>query len=171
LEILKEIDLDTLVEKTIKNKLQKNATLKNEELIKELIETHIEPIEKTDQITQNIESRLISQKAVVTEVGNIISSFQSILLGNNEKIEKRKAEEFKKKKVEEEKKRKAEEAEKSQNKKPKLIKKKKDAEAGTSEFMETLGDVSDDENEDENFKKIYEGEKKPNRQGQRQRRK
>jgi hypothetical protein len=37
--------------------------------------------------------------------------------------------------------------------------------------METLGNVSDDENDDENFKKIYEGEKKPNRQGQRQRRK
>lgn len=171
LEILKEVDIDKLVEKTIKNKLLKNTTLKNESLIKELIETHIKPTEKqaADQMTQNIESRLISQKFVVTEVTNTINSFWSILLGDSEKIEKRRAEELKKKKAEEEKKRKAEELEKSGNKKSKVNKKK---EAGSSEFIETLGaDVTDDENEDENFKKIYEGEKKPNRQGQRARRK
>lgn len=55
------------------------------------------------------------------------------------------------------------------NKKPKVVAKPKQK-AGTSEFMETLGD-EDDENDDENFAKIYEGEKKPNRVGQKQRRK
>ncbi len=101
----------------------------------------------------------------------LFSSFKAIILGNSEKIEKRKADELKKKEAEEKKKRKAEEAEEAEKKakKPKIVKKKAEV-AGTSEFMETLG-VSDDENDDENFAKIYEGEKKPNRVGQRQRRK
>ncbi|KAI8077186.1 hypothetical protein BDF21DRAFT_439225 [Thamnidium elegans] len=167
LEILKNIDLEQLVEKTIKSKLLKHNTLKHEELVKDLIESSMKPTEKSDQVTQNIESRLISQKPVVTEVTNMMTSFQSIIKGNNEKIEKKKAEEAKKKKMEEAKKRKAEEAEKDKlnNKKPKMVAKSK---PGTSEFIETLGD---DENEDENFQKIYEGEKKPNRVGQKQRRK
>lgn len=179
LEILKNIDLDTLVEKVLKNKLQKNPTLKNEELIGDLIQNSLKPVEKKDdQLTQNIESRLIAQKEVTAEIGNTITAFQSIILGNNEKIAKRKEEELKKKKAEESKKRKAEdEADEERNTKKtkaavvKDVKKKNKVEAGTSEFMETLGDVSDDEVDDENFKKIYEGEKKPNRVGQRARRK
>lgn len=173
LKVLNKLDLDALIEKTIKNKLLKNPTLKNEELIKDLIESCIKPIDKPDQITQNIESRLISQKPVITGITNNISSFQSIILGNNDKIQKRKANELKKKAMEEKKKRKAEEAEKDKlNKKPKVTATTKTTKqkAGTSEFMETLGDM-DDENDDENFAKIYEGEKKPNRVGQKQRRK
>ena len=167
LELLKTIDLDSLVEKGLKSKLGKNNKLKNEELVQDLITNSIQSSnEKSDQLTQNIESRLISQQEVTKEFNNIIASFQSIILGNNEKIEKRKADEEKKKVAEETKKRKAEEEAKRPKKKPATAK----ATAGTSEFVETLG-VSDDENEDENFKKIYEGEKKPNRVGQRQRRK
>lgn len=175
LEILKNIDLDLLVEKVLKSKLQKNATLKNEELIQDLIQTSLKPVDKkNDQSTQNIESRLIAQEEVTAEIGNTMTAFQHIISGNNEKIAKR-IEEEKKKKTEEEKKRKAEEQaeeDKKNTKKPKIKdgKKKNKGEAGTSEFMETLG-VSDDEADDENFKKIYEGEKKPNRVGQRARRK
>lgn len=171
LKIINKLDLDALIEKTIKNKLLKNPTLKNEELVKDLIESSIKPIEKADQITQNIESRLISQKPVIAEIAKTMSSFQSIILGDNDKIQKRKANELKKKAMEEKKKRKAEEAEKDKlNKKPKVTAKATKQKAGTSEFVETLGDM-DDENDDENFAKIYEGEKKPNRVGQKQRRK
>lgn len=174
LELLKTIHLDSLVERVLKNKLQKNAQLKNEELIKDLIQSSFKPIEKSsssaeqDLLQQNVESRLISQKEVANEVEATLSAFKSIVLGDSEKIEKRKAAELKKKTAEENKKRKAEEAE-INPKKPKVVKKKPEV-AGTSEFVETLG-VSDDENDDENFAKIYEGEKKPNRVGQRQRRK
>lgn len=174
LELLKTIHLDLLVERVLKNKLQKNAQLKNEELIKDLIQSSFKPIEKPslsaeqDLLQQNVESRLISQKEVANEVEATLSAFKSIILGDSEKIEKRKAAELKKKTAEENKKRKAEEAE-INPKKPKVMKKKPEV-AGTSEFVETLG-VSDDENDDENFAKIYEGEKKPNRVGQRQRRK
>lgn len=152
----------------MKSKLQKNAALKGEHLIKDLIESSLDARKTEDKILQNIESRLISNKAVIAEISTILSSFQSIIKGHNEKIEKRKTIEEKRKQTAEKKKRKAEEEEeKPQVKKARTPVKK----AGTSEFFETLGDVTDDENEDENFKKIYEGEKKPNRAGQRQRRK
>lgn len=152
----------------MKSKLQKNASLKSEDLIKDLIESSLAAKKTEDKILQNIESRLISNKAVIAEISIILSSFQSIIKGHNEKIEKRKTIEEKKKQTAEKKKRKAEEEEQ----KPQVKKARTPAnKAGTSEFFETLGDVTDDENEDENFKKIYEGEKKPNRAGQRQRRK
>ncbi|GAN08499.1 hypothetical protein MAM1_0207c08013 [Mucor ambiguus] len=169
LEVVKSVDLDALVEKTLKSKLQKNAELKNEDLIKDLIESFVKAKKTEDKILQNIESRLIANKAVISEINIILSSFQSIIKGNNEKIEKMKTIEEKKKQAAEKKKRQAEEEEQKPQaaKKPRVTKAKK---AGTSEFFETLGDVADDENEDENFKKIYEGEKKPNRAGQRQRR-
>lgn len=170
LEVIKSVDLDALVEKTLKSKLQKNAELKNEDLIKDLIESSIKAKKTEDKILQNVESRLIANKAVISEINIILSSFQSIIKGNNEKIEKMKTIEEKKKQAAEKKKRQAEEDEQKPQaaKKPRVTKAKK---AGTSEFFETLGAVADDENEDENFKKIYEGEKKPNRAGQRQRRK
>lgn len=155
-----------LVENILKSKLSKHATLKNEDLVKDLIANSLVTATKTeDQTVKNIESRLIASKAITTETANTLSAFQSIILGNSEKIEKKKAEEFKKKQIQEKKKRKAEE----EIKKP-TIKKAKKTDV-SSEFVDTLGDMTDDENEDENFKKIYEGEKKPNRQGQRQRRK
>ncbi|KAI8636639.1 hypothetical protein BD408DRAFT_437730 [Parasitella parasitica] len=169
LEILKGVDLDGLVERTLKSKLQKNPALKNEELIIGLIESSLNAKKTEDKTLQNIESRLISNKAAMAEISIILFSFQSIIKGNNEKIEKQKVIEHKKKEVAEKKKRKAEEERNPQAKKARsttqIIK------AGTSEFFETLGDVAGDETEDTNFKKIYEGEKKPNRAGQRQRRK
>ncbi|KAL9541043.1 hypothetical protein PS6_010485 [Mucor atramentarius] len=170
LEVIKSVDLDALVEKTLKSKLQKNAALKNEDLIKDLIESSIKANKTEDKILQNIESRLIANKAVTSDINSILSSFQSIIKGNNEKIEKMKTIEEKKKQAAEKKKRQAEEEEQNPQaaKKPRVTKGKK---VGTSEFFETLGSAADDENEDENFKKIYEGEKKPNRAGQRQRRK
>lgn len=134
-----------------------------------MIESSIKATKTEDKILQNIESRLMANKAVVSDIKNILSSFQSIVKGNNEKIEKMKTIEEKKKQAAEKKRQAEEEEQKPQAaKKPRVTKAKK---AGTSEFFETLGDVADDENEDENFKKIYEGEKKPNRAGQRQRRK
>lgn len=165
LDTIKNINLDLLVDKTIKNRLEKNPELKTEELIKELVQS-LTPTKIEDQTTQNIGSRLMAHKLVIAEINQIIVAFQHIIKGNNEKIEKQKAEEEKKKKAEE-KKRKKEEEKKANTKKPRI--------SSSSEFMETLGGGSatpaDDENEDENFKAIYEGVKKPNRVGQRQRRK
>jgi hypothetical protein len=165
LEAIKNIDLDLVVDKTIRNKLEKHADLKKEDLIKALVESFTDK-KLEDKSSQNIASRLMDNKFVITEANQIVSGFQNIIKGHEEKIEKRKADEEKKKKLEE-KKRKKEEEKKAQpqNKKPRI--------ASSSEFMETLGggSVSDDENEDENFEAIYEGVKKPNRVGQRQRRK
>lgn len=136
--------------------------MKSEDLVRELVESLTQK-KLEDQITQNVGSRLMANKQVISQVTLAITAFHHIIHGNSEKIQQRKEEEEKKKK-EEEKKRKKEEEKKSV-KKPRI--------SSSSEFMETLGgaSVTDDENEDENFKTIYEGKKKPNRVGQRQRRK
>ncbi|CEP18287.1 hypothetical protein [Parasitella parasitica] len=166
LEVLQSADLNDLVERILKSKLQKNPVLKSEELIIELVRVSIPAKKISNKTLQNIESRLTSNKAVMAEISIILSSFQSIIKGNNEKIEKQKIIEQKKKEAAEKKKRKTEEEQSPHAKKARITPK-----AGASEFFETLGDVADDENADANFKKIYEGEKKPNRAGQRQRRK
>ncbi|KAI8375146.1 hypothetical protein BD560DRAFT_392845 [Blakeslea trispora] len=163
LEIIKTFELDLLVEKIIKSKLQKNSTLKSQELIKELIQQLKLPT-TIDQTTQNIESRLISNSAVSSEITTMIHAFEAIMFGDQDKIEKQKAEEEKRKKAEENRKRKAEEKEKEQ-------KKRKTQGGVESEFITLDGNDSSDEEQDEEFKKIYEGKKKPNRAGQQQRRK
>ncbi|KAI8378886.1 hypothetical protein EDC96DRAFT_551091 [Choanephora cucurbitarum] len=161
LEIIKALDLDSMVEKTIKSKLQKNSKLKSQELIKELVQ-NLNKTPAVDQATQNIESRLISNSVVSSEIATMIHAFEAIMFGDNQKIEKRQAEEEKRKKAEENRKRKAEEKEKEQKKRKTAVE---------SEFMETLNSDQEDEEEDEEFKQIYEGKKKPNRAGQQQRRK
>lgn len=153
-----------MTEKKIKSNLKKNGSLKNEEPVKELIENieikspYADDVDKV--LLSNIEARLLSHKAVINETQSIIESFISILKGDTEKIEKKKTEI-------QEKKRKAEEAKKKEEEKKKKQKTTKGTDS--SKFMESL--AADDEKNDENFKNIYEGVKKPNRVGQRQRRK
>ncbi|KAG1407115.1 hypothetical protein G6F60_002438 [Rhizopus arrhizus] len=164
LDMLKHVDLEYLTEKKIKSNLKKNGSLKNEEPVKELIENieikspYADDVDKV--LLSNIEARLLSHKAVINETQSIIESFISILKGDTEKIEKKKTEI-------QEKKRKAEEAKKKEEEKKKKQKTTKGTDS--SKFMESL--AADDEKNDENFKNIYEGVKKPNRVGQRQRRK
>ncbi|KAG1448329.1 hypothetical protein G6F56_008973 [Rhizopus delemar] len=168
--MLKHVDLEHLTEKKIKSIIQKNNALKNEELVKELIENieiknvYAEDIDKV--LLSNVEARLLSHKAIIAESQSIIHSFNSTLRGDAEKIEKKKAEtQEKKRKAEIEKAKEEEEKNGSNNKRQKTDNKSEKS----SKFMDSLG--ADDEKNDENFQKIYEGEKKPNRVGQRQRRK
>ncbi|KAI8967453.1 hypothetical protein BDF20DRAFT_928362 [Mycotypha africana] len=168
LEILKNIELDSLVDRTLKKKLQKHPELKDDELIKDTIISSLNT-QKTDDLTvQNIESRLLANKSINAEVAENINGFYTIIKGNIEKIEQRKQEAQKRKEAEEAKKRKLEEN--GQN--PKMKRSKTDA---SSEFTDSLGipkgPYKYDETKDEFFQKIYEGKKKPNRPGQRQRRK
>ncbi|KAI7899859.1 uncharacterized protein BX663DRAFT_519736, partial [Cokeromyces recurvatus] len=169
LEILKNVDLDVLAKKTLKSKLRKHETLKDEEAIKEVIDSSLKVEKTSDQLTQNVESRLVASKPVLVEVNELLKAFQNIIRGNIEKIEKRKADVLKKKEAEEAKKRKAEEEEVKKSD----AKRTRTKLAGSSEFIESLGGGGGvyDEKDDEDFKKIYEGTKKPNRPGQRQRRK
>ncbi|KAI8976938.1 hypothetical protein BDB01DRAFT_802028 [Pilobolus umbonatus] len=150
LEMLKTLDLDKLANKTIKNKLTKQ--LKKEPLIIELAGS-IDTESTNDGLQLDLEARLLSHKIVIEETGKMINEFKHILTVNQEKLEKRAEEQAKRLLEQEKKKRKAEEKEKKEAKKLKM----------SSEFVQ-LG-------EDEDFKKIYEGEKKPNRVGQRTRRK
>lgn len=155
-----------MTEKKIKSNLKKNGSLKNEEPVKELIENieiknpYADDVDKV--LLSNIEARLLSHKAVINETQSIIDSFISILKGDTEKIEKKKMEA-------QEKKRKAEEAKKKEEEEKKKKKQKTTKGTDSSKFMDSL--AADDEKNDENFKNIYEGVKKPNRVGQRQRRK
>ncbi|CEI96965.1 hypothetical protein RMCBS344292_11108 [Rhizopus microsporus] len=171
LDMLKHVDLEYLADKKIKSTLQKNPAFKNEELVKQVIDSieinnkYSEDIDKL--ILSNIEARLLAHKSVVAEVQGITQSFISILKGDAEKIEKKKAEELKKKKkAEEAKKRAAEANDEGQGAKRQKMNGKPNA---SSKFTESLAEY--DEKNDEFFKKIYEGETKKNRPGQRQRRK
>jgi hypothetical protein len=147
-----------LAEKALKTKLQKNAALKNEQLVKDAIESI--QFEKSSISAQNVEARILSQKVVMDEFIKIISECSAIVKGNQEKVNKMRDDQRKKRADKVEKKRKAEdEAAHPQ-------KKKHVAKGISSEFIESLGG----EWEDPDFEKIYHGEKK-NRQGQRQRRK
>ncbi|CAO3691189.1 unnamed protein product [Rhizopus stolonifer] len=169
LDMLKHVDLEHLTEKKIKSTIQKNNVLKNEELVKELIENieiknvYAEDIDKV--LLSNVEARLLSHKAIIAESQSIIHSFNSTLRGDAEKIEKKKVENQEKKRKAEKEKVEEEEEKSGKNKRQKTGNKSEKS----SKFMESLG--ADDEKNDENFQKIYEGEKKPNRVGQRQRRK
>ncbi|KAI9246764.1 hypothetical protein BY458DRAFT_560511 [Sporodiniella umbellata] len=162
LDILKNVDLENLTEKKIKSTLQKNSGFKTEELVQELIQSislkNQETVDKA--LLSNVEARLLSHKAVLAECQNIIQSFNSTLKGDSEKIEKKKVEG-------QEKKRKTDEL--KLEKEDLQTKKQKKTQSSASTFMDSLG--ADDEKNDENFQTIYEGVKKPNRVGQRQRRK
>ncbi|KAI8876104.1 hypothetical protein K501DRAFT_289062 [Backusella circina FSU 941] len=164
LDILKNINLETLAEKSLKSKLQKNATLKNEELIKDVVENiKLEKLTLScEQSTQNIEARILSQKVVMDEFTKIISECSTIVKGNQEKVNKMREDQRKKRVDKIEKKRKAEEEAANPQKKKSHV-----AKGISSEFIESLGG---NDWEDPEFEKIYHGEKK-NRQGQRQRRK
>ncbi|ORE09193.1 hypothetical protein BCV72DRAFT_202203 [Rhizopus microsporus var. microsporus] len=171
LDMLKHVDLEYLADKKVKSTLQKNTAFKNEELVKQVIDSieinnkYPEDIDKL--ILSNIEARLLAHKSVVAEVQSITQSFISILKGDAEKIEKKKAEELeKKKKAEEAKKRAAEANDEGQGAKRQKMNGKPNA---SSKFTDSLTEY--DEKNDEFFKKIYEGETKKNRPGQRQRRK
>ncbi|CEI88256.1 hypothetical protein RMCBS344292_02649 [Rhizopus microsporus] len=171
LDMLKRVDLEYLADKKIKSTLQKNPAFKDEELVKQVIDSieinnkYPEDIDKL--ILSNIEARLLAHKSVVAEVQGITQSFISILKGDAEKIERKKAEELeKKRKAEEAKKRAAEANDEGQGAKRQKTNGKPNA---SSKFMDSLAEY--DEKNDEFFKKIYEGETKKNRPGQRQRRK
>ncbi|KAG0170049.1 hypothetical protein DFQ28_002638 [Apophysomyces sp. BC1034] len=175
MEIAKAIDLDSLTEKTLRNKIMKHPTLKKIELITSIVnqtpseESKTELDSRSAQLQSNVEARFLSQKVTKEEIAKILKEIETIAVG----MQQQKAQN---------KKRKAEDQ--HDESQPKKIRA-----SGESMFVESmLGSDSKDVQqkktksqaqnssktsadwEDPDFDKFY-GTEKKNRAGQRQRRK
>ncbi|KAI9023790.1 hypothetical protein CLU79DRAFT_118157 [Phycomyces nitens] len=194
LEIVKNLDIDALAEKALRNKLLKHSKLKQSELLVSVVNSYKEykpPTETPEdpeyvKLTQDVETRVLAHKVTKDELTKLMVEIELIVIGTPSQLKPGKPSANAKRPAENE-------HFDSQVKKAK--KQKTPVSDGSSLFIDTLKADSDDDEEEEededkktdtkakgkkslkdkdwvdtDFNKYYENEEKKNRPGQRQRR-
>ncbi|KAL0074070.1 hypothetical protein F4703DRAFT_1893887 [Phycomyces blakesleeanus] len=200
LEIVKNLDVDTLAEKTLRNKLLKHSKLKQSELLVSVVNSYEEykpPTETPEdpvsvKLTQDIETRVLSNKVAKDELTKLMVEIELIVIGTPSQLKPGKPSSSTATNG-----KRSAENEHLDSETNKTKKQKSSVSDGSSLFVETLKEDSeddDDESDDEDkdnkakskskdkkslkgkdwvdtdFNKYYENEEKKNRPGQRQRR-